>query len=190
MTLSRLAAAVPTPDDTAWYDVIGKFKSAVAKFQAEYATLQSINIDPVKYPDLSKMQLDLLRSGNTIKETIRSITGAVDSAWSWIKSTFGFDGLHQMAQINGLGIAPLIPIAVVVGAVAAMVKWGLEFAAFYMKLEYAKSLAAQGLSPVQINEAMKAQESSKPLFDFSGISKVAMFGIAGFIGYQVWKNWK
>lgn len=189
MNFQRLGEIAPTPDDLAWYDVIGKFKRYVNDFMQQYNTLQNTHIDSVKYPELSKTQIELLKRGTGIKGQIQSITGAIDSAWGWLKDTFGFDGVRDMdRQMGSMGIPVLIPIAVVVAAITAITKWGLDYTKFYQKLQYAKKLQQDGYAPTQINEMVSTVGKGTSLFDFGTLGPIAFIGVAGVLGYMVLKK--
>ena len=167
MNLSQLTDILPTPDDSAWYDVIIKFKNYTTKFTENYNRLKTINIDPSRYPALADEQLELLKRGTTVKANINKITNTIDDAWTWLKSKFGFDGLNDVATLShGLGFVPLIPIAVVAGSVTLLVKWILDYSEFVKRYDYATELEQKGYSTTQINELMTGITQEKPLIDF------------------------
>lgn len=184
MNLSRLASLAPTPDDTAWYDVIGRFKNYAQEFENRYRNLQSKHIDAAKYPELANDQLDLLRRGTEVKSTIQSITGAVDDAWSWLKNTFGFDGIRQMdTQMGTMGIPIVIPIAVVSGAVALIYKWNLNSDEFEKRYAFMRDMEAKGYSARQIRDMMEGLTTSKPLINFGGSTTLLIIGGLGLLAY-------
>ena len=188
MNLSMLSNALPTPDnDVVWYDVISKFKNYATKFASQYNELKNTGIDPDKYPELADEQLDLLRRGNSIQNSIREITGQVDSTWTWLKSQFGFSGLADVSNLTpGLGFVPLIPLAVVAGSVALIAKWIFDYNEFSTKLSEVKRLEQKGYSSVQASEIVDKLFGDKGIF--SDIGKALPYIAVGGIGLLLYMN--
>lgn len=181
MRMDQLASLLPTPDDErAWYDVIGKFHDYTAKFWTAYNQLKSTHIDAAKYPELSELQLDLLRRASEVRMTIQNITGSIDGAWTWLKSKFGFNGLADAAYQTGLGALPLIPIAAVVGAVTLITKWLLDFDTFNKKLAEVKRLEAKGYSSAQASEIVEKTYGGS-FFNLGNVGTVAVVGVVGLL---------
>lgn len=184
MNLGTLRDTLPTPDDAAWYDVITKFKNYAAKFASNYNELKSVDIDAGKYPELSKLQLDLLRRGLTVKATIQSVMGAVDNAWTWLKGQFGFEGVRELGSLStGLGVVPLVPIAVVVAAVALIAKWLMDYNSFKTRLTEVKRLEAKGYSSDQAANIVDKIYSDKSLFNLGQAIPVVFIGGLALFAY-------
>lgn len=179
MNYDRLLSALPTPsDETAWYDVIGQFKNKAAEFTQWYNTISGIKIDPVLYPELIAEKRELLTRGDSIKEKITYITGKVDEAWNWLTSNFGLSGYEMEEQLEdtGLGLLPIVPIAVVVGAVALIVKWCLDAKRFADKIKLMGNLRRQGYSPDKATEIIKDLENKTAIFNFGSALPVVLIG--------------
>jgi len=145
---------IPTPaDERAWYDVIGKFRDKAQEFTQAYNKLLSVKGEASATRATAKEYNDLIARGKKIKSNVQSITSKIDGAWAWLKSNFGFDGIEEannMARINGLGVLPIIPIAVVGGSIALLGKWVSDAYIFMEKLKESKRLQMEkGLTPEQ-----------------------------------------
>lgn len=70
-------------------------------------------------------------------EYVAPFTGA------WIETVFGDD----KEGLKGLGVLPLVPVAVAVTAIAAMGKWGRDVYLFDRRLTEVKRLEDTGISP-------------------------------------------
>jgi len=105
----------------------------------------------VNYPDLLEEWNSLKSYADKVRSTIDYITGAVDSATQWVGKLFGIPPSTQ------LGALPLIPVAAITAAVAA-ITWSVsEMIKFNQKVNLIKSGAAPGSilddSPTVIGEA-------------------------------------
>lgn len=118
--------------------LIDKFKSAALNFKQRLDNLSRRKADVSKYPALQADYAALMKRGQFIKSTIESVTRTVDKVTSF------FSGL---GEIKGLSVVPLLPIAVIAGAVAAITKWGTDAYTFSVKLDEIKRLEATGMSP-------------------------------------------
>lgn len=103
-----------------WYDVTGKLKDKAKEFQVAYEKLTGSASAVEKNPALKAERVALLNKGNIIRTKVLEITGSIDSAYTWLKSSVGLSGL---SQDSGLGILPMIPIAIAAASVAAMTKF-------------------------------------------------------------------
>lgn len=162
--------------------LVDKFKSKVANFSDMLANLQSRKIDAAKYPDLAQQQSDLLSRGNIIRRTIQALTDAVDRVFSFFKGVAGMDGL---------GIVPLLPIAAITVAVAAITKWTTDAYEFSKRLDAISSLEAQGYDPVRAGQIVNQQMPTSSIFGglggFGGL--IPWIAVAGVV-FFIWKGGK
>ena len=115
-----------------WYDVIGKFRANAAQFAASYTALLNSESVARKNPALYSEWKALKSKADGVKATVQKVTGAVDTAARWLKENLG------------LGVFPaLIPVAVVVSAVAAMTYVIADISKFLMKAKQFEQVAAQ-----------------------------------------------
>lgn len=165
MNLGFLRAVTPTPETAEWYNVVAKFKQYANEFTANYSKLQSININPAEFPELADEQFNLLKSGAKVKSTIQEVTGAINRAWDWIKSSTG---------LSELGF--LLPLAGVIAGIAALTKFGGDFASFWKRYSYSRELLDKGYSPTQVNNIMKGITQNESLFNMGQTLPIVFIG--------------
>lgn len=90
-----------------------RLKTAAAQFQTIYAQFVAI---PVKYR--SNNWQSIYSQANTVKNTISAFTGAIDTAYNWLRSAFGLQGLGQLGLI--VPAVPWLSVAAVGAAVTAI----------------------------------------------------------------------
>jgi len=140
-----------------WYDVIGKFRANAAQFVASYKALINseavVKRDPVLYAEWRA----LVSKAEAVKAKVSQLTGAVDTAAAWLKTNLG------------LGVFPaLIPVAVVVAAVASMTYIIADIAKFLTKARQFEALSAQ-IGPERAAAAVQ-QAAGSGLFSSIGAS--------------------
>lgn len=125
-------------DQTEWYDVWGKLKSAAADLDSAVAELQSRRSYAMSRPELAadyNSQMSDIESARSrvtwLRDTIRSVLGA-----------FG-------VQLDGLGFVPLIPIAVVTAGVAYIANLAASAWSLTKRIDEQQRLEAQGMTPQQ-----------------------------------------
>lgn len=101
--------------------------------------------------ELAKEKAILLKYANYIKKGVESIFGTIDEL-----------------QNIGLGIAPLIPLAVIGASLAAIYKWNRDYAALKIKIKEQKRLEARGVDPLT---ASKIIASKRPPSFTLGLTK-------------------
>lgn len=154
-----MAETVATEQEKiAWYNVIGQFRRKVAEFEAMLAKLQSQKPIAAKDPALADEYSALMNKATALQEKIKQIRDATSDAIDWIKGVFGFDGL---------GIVPLIPIAVVAGAIAAIGYWIKDAYEFSKKLEKVEQLEKQGMPTGQAIDTANKLTSGPSIFGIS-----------------------
>lgn len=90
-----------------------RLKTAAAQFQNIYSQFIAI---PVKYR--SNNWQSVYNQANTVKNTISAFTGAIDTAYNWLRSAFGLQGLGQLGII--IPAVPWLSVAAVGAAVTAI----------------------------------------------------------------------
>lgn len=158
--------------------LVDKFKSKVANFTELLSNLQNREIDAARYPDLSATRDELTSRGSTIKNMITSITGTIDKVFGFFRGITGMDGL---------GIVPLLPIAAITIAVAAITKWTTDAYEFSKRVDAIQALEAKGYDPVKAGQIVNQQfPTSSLLGNFGSISSlIPWIAIAGVIFYVI-----
>lgn len=165
-----------------WMQTITSFKDKAKEFQILFDEISNARI-----PDWLKTQYnDIITRGNKIRLTVVKTTDAVNMAWNYIKNFFGFDGFSEaetIANNNGLGALPLIPIAVIAGAVTLMSKWIKDAVVLATKLREIKKLQIEeGLSFDQASKRIQSLTKPAPLF---GIDMSKLIPVVG-VGALFW----
>lgn len=155
--------------------LVEKFKSKVANFLQRYDNLQTQQIDARKYPDIARQRTELLSRGRVLHVTIKTVSTMIDK----VMRLFGGSGL------NGLAVVPLLPIAAISIAVAAITKWGTDAYEFTRRLDAIKDLEAKGYDPVRAGQIVN-QQFPPTSFNFGSISTLLPWlAVAGIIFYAV-----
>lgn len=113
---------------------------------------------PVTGP-LAEEKKRLLSKAKWIKDTIEGVLGTVDEL-----------------EGAGLGILPLIPVAVIGAAAAAIYKWTLDYKTFTDKVAAQKDLIAKGASPMQAAQMVAKLDEGTSLINLKGLLPVVLIG--------------
>ena len=106
----------------------------------------------------------------------------MDETWSWLKSQIGLDGLTTLSNEPGLGVVPLIPIAVIGGSLALMGKWIFDSKKFVGKIEEVKRLERKGYSSEQAVNMVEKLLGEKSLINLGKIMPIILIvGIGALI---------
>lgn len=154
--------------------LVEKFKSKVDNFTEALDSVRSRNIDNAKYPDIAAQRNALLTRGGILQRTITSITGLVDKVMAFFSGT----------GLNGLGIIPLLPLAAISIAVAAITKWTTDAYELSKRMDAIQALEAKGYDPVRAGQIVN-QQIPRNNFSFGGIGSlmpwVAVAGVVFFV---------
>lgn len=127
-----------------WYNLVGQFKLRANEFMRIWRSLQSQASVVARFPPLQTEYSGLNNRAGIIKSMIEKVTRTVDNIMGWFRSVFGLGGIDTL---EGLGILPLLPIAVIVGALTMISKWVADVYIFNKKLAEQVRLERTGLSP-------------------------------------------
>lgn len=162
--------------------LVESFKSKVANFTEMLDNLRTRQIDAVKYPDLASKRNNLISRGGVISRTIAAITGAVDRVFTFFKGVVGMDGM---------GIVPLLPIAAITVAVAAITKWTTDAYEFNRRLDAIKDLEAKGYPPERAGQIVNQQLPSTSIFSgFGGLGSLLPWVAVAGVVFFIWKGGK
>jgi len=151
-----MAETVATEQEKiAWYNVIGQFRQKVAEFEAMLEKLKSQKQIAASDPELAQEYSGLMNKAVALQDKIRQIRDATSDAIDWIKGVFGFDGL---------GIVPLIPIAVVSASIATIGYWIKDAYEFSKKLEKVEQLEKQGMPTRQAIDTANRMTTGPSIF--------------------------
>ncbi len=181
-SINYLKTALNSAGDTVqswsqeWTNTVANFKTKAKQFVSDYEQLKSREKLAQSDPALANEYESLMSKGNWIYDTIISIARKID-----------FIGDNQ--TMNSLGALPLIPIAVIVGAIAAMTAWLADAYTMKQKLDSIERLQAGGADAVDIADAINNKGS---LINVKGapIQSLLILGVAGFALYAFWPQLK
>lgn len=202
-SMSALQSAMTSASTTAqdWSQSWDQAKNALiqkaAEFTQLYNRLRSQAAVANSDPQLSAEYQALMAKGDYIKSTVSSITQSFDSGANWfsnqlssLKNMIGLDGvpkagLGSLMRLNGLGILPLIPIAVIVAATSAIVYWLTDAYTMKNKLDLAEKVHATG------GDIDSVLNSGTFGGGFAGLSKnLVIIAAAGAAIYFLWPKLK
>lgn len=131
--------------DFEWLREVETLKEKAREFINVFSRLQTL--EPVAFSDPAAAQKyrSLMDRGVAIRDRISYITGLIDHAFEWFNSN-GSSPPETVASLQGLGVLG-VGVAVIAGAVAAVVVWLTDAYVQVRELETAESLIAQNVSP-------------------------------------------
>lgn len=161
--------------------LIERFKSKVLNFTEQFNNLKNRRIDSKRYPDLAREQSELIKKGGIVNNTISALTGAVDKVYSFFKGVTGMDGL---------GVLPLLPVAAISIAVAAITKWTTDAYEFNKRVDAIQALEAKGYSPEKAGQIV-SQQFYRPslLSSITGPSMLPILAVVGVL-FFLWRGGK
>ena len=155
--------------------LIERFKSRVINFKEALDNLNKRRQLASRFPDM-KIEYDaVMKRGALLKSTISAVTSAVDKVLAFFKGVTGMDGL---------GIAPLLPIAAISLAIAGIAKWTTDAYQLSKRLDAVAALEAKGYSPERASAIVSAQF---PAGIFDRLSNLMPWLAAGAVLYFVWR---
>lgn len=173
-----------TPEqETAWYDVVGKFRNAAADYDRAISTAQSYADVAAESPDLKAQYDSAMSTYETLKEKIASVQQSIASAMGWFRNLFSAaEPAMRGSGLRGLGILPLVPIALVSATLAVVAYEAKQVWTLNAKLSAAADLRRQGVPPAQAAEMVATITGESP--DSGGI--VGMLIGGGNVKRLVW----
>lgn len=187
-------------DNTAWYDLIGKWRAAVQNFQTNYQLVASPQdaAAAATDPDLQAKYQAVLADAQTVNQKIQDIdaalsdvqawlSGAWDTVKGWWESVSG--GVSQLfgysprvipgraVQLGGLGVVWLIPLSVVAAGIAYVAGKAMDLYQTHQQLAAVQTYVNQGYTPAQAAAAVAQAAPAGGLF--SGISDTVKWVVGG-----------
>ena len=160
-----------------WNRAMSEAKSKASEFLSVFTKLKSKSETAKKIPGLESDFNSLIEKGEIIKTTIEKVLGN-----------------GSLPVSNHMGFAlPLIPIALVLSAIAAISAWLAPAYVMLRKLEVAEKLISKGENPDKVLRVIESGESNiiKDTGNtVSNITKLVGLTIGGFILYRSWPKIK
>lgn len=129
---------------SAEYDAaVQTWRARVAEFQAQMETFMSNQADAVAL-GFGEEWNQLYSRAAAIQSTLTGIADGLSSVYSWVKNVFG---------LAGLGVVPLVPVAIITGSIATLVYFINQLYQFNQKIAYAKSMNYTARETAEILDA-------------------------------------
>lgn len=151
-----------------WQNQVDTFKQKAREFIALFTELKGKE-DALKNADdeTKKRYEKLMSRGDWIFKTIQSIASKID----WAINSFSGIGM------GGMGILPVVPIAVIAGALAVITAWLSDAYSLNKKLDTIKELEAKGHSADDIRDLVHGAPLINIGGNLSGLLMPAVIGI-------------
>jgi len=169
--------------DTNDVSLLNRFKAKANEFMNALDRLNNIGEVP---PNLAEEFSYLTTTAEVVSGTIQTITGTVDSVTGFFSDFFAFDGVAATRDyINnkpaqGMGLIPLIPVAMIAGAIAAMSKFIADVYVFERKITEQKRLEATGMKPEQAAQIVDKISGQGVIQQLQGLAKPVGFALSLF----------
>lgn len=138
-------------------ELIDTFKNKARIWAKDLKKLESI---PAKGA-LRTRKNALLRTGQLIRRSVEAVFGTLDTL-----------------ETNGMGLVPLIPVAAIGIAIAAMYKWTLDYWEFGKLFDEQLRLEQAGMDPLAASTII-AKKSDQPWINFDTKTMLPIALIAG-----------
>lgn len=158
----------PTPQ---WWNVVARFRQQARRFWEQYERLKNIDVSGLPQ-NLRDEYYRLISRFEKTRETVENVTNSIDTFIGWFKGWFGMEGTSSLRE---LGALPLVPVAVIGGAIAVMSKIVTDTVEFYKKVDIYEQAVAQGATPGQAADAVSRVQGGF----FANVGNLAPVLIAG-----------
>lgn len=133
-------------DKEEWLNAVANLRAKAAEFQALREQVLESFVIAKEYPSLLREYESLIFKSTIIENTIKSVTKGIDVIFGMFNTVF------NDSEVDGLGIVPLVPVAVILSAVAAITYWINSSVKYLNKIKEIKRIENQGYS---VEEAYK-----------------------------------
>lgn len=160
-----------------WQNAVDNFKAKAKQFVSSYENLSSKKAVAEANPNIADDYNSLMGRGSWIYNMVASVARKID-----------FIGSSE-STLNGMGALPLIPIAVIVGAVAAMTAWLSDAYIMTQKINAIEAAQSSGKDTAPLENVIGGGNS---LIDIKAapVSSLILLGGLGLIIYLVWPSVK
>lgn len=155
-----------------WQNAVDQFRVKARAFRDEYVNLQQMGQYAGADPELKKAYDSLMSKGSWIYNTIANLASKLDM--------MGGSGMAAM------GALPLIPVAVIMGALAAITAWMSDAYIMRQKLEYARDAINAGHTAGDIDTVTGG--NSLISIKGSGFQSLVLLGAVGAALYLVFNK--
>ena len=169
---------------------INKLKAKGLVFSQSYQTLIDDYPKIKNNPKLLKRWTTLKSYADKTKATIQAINNSVDKSVNWLKDVFGLNGtaLNGMDEVGAL---PLIPVAYILAAIAAMTYIINQIYQFHIDaVNYDKFLATKPTPQQVIDFNVDKNAAIAKTSVIGNLTDVVKYGVIAFGIYLAYKAFK
>ncbi len=172
--------------------LLNRFKVKAGEFMDALNKLNSFTDVP---PNLEEEFSYLRTTADVVGGTISTITGTVDSVTGFFSDFFSFDGVAATREyidnkpVAGMGLIPLIPIAMISGALAAMTKFISDVYVFERKITEQKRLVSTGVSEQDAAQIVDKIAGQGIITQLQGLAKPVGFALGLFFLSRIVKGY-
>lgn len=131
-------------EEEKWLNAVNVLQQKAGNFNQLFNRVLNSERTATVTPNLYNEYTGLVDRGRTIKNTISTTTSAIDTVYGFVTEALG---KKQADSLSGLGFIPLIPIAIITGAIAAITYWINDAVKYLDKTAQVESLTRQGVTP-------------------------------------------
>lgn len=129
-----------------WSASVNDLRNKANEFVTVFAKLKKIQANPnLSAAELTKVNA-IIKRGETVKSTVGTLTKSIDG----IANILPRNLLSGVVKSGNLGILPLIPIAAITAAIAAMTVWLSDAYVEVERLELAEKVRIDGGNPASV----------------------------------------
>lgn len=164
--------------------LLQRFKNKAEEFMTAVGRLDQIGHVP---PNLVAEYNALQGQASIVKNSISWITETVDTVTGFFSDVFQFDGVDAVRSYinnespNTLGFAPLIPVAVISGALAAMGKFISDVYLFERKVTEQQRLVAKGMPEDEAADVVSQITGKGITANLADMAKPVAFALGAFV---------
>lgn len=166
--------------------------------EAEYADAGYIDTFKMKAREWWSVvsRLKTMAVPASLESERRRLVGLAESVKDAIKKVTSISDSLAIPGLSGMGALPLVPIAAVGAALAAISWWSSQYVAFRKKMaeyQYQQDLVAQGVDPIKAAQLAKEQaaageEPTGPLALLLKNWQLVALGVGAFFVYRMMKK--
>lgn len=167
-----------------WDKTVNEFRAHIAEFTLNYNNLLAYQGELSNFaPEIQQEYQQLMGRGDTIRNTIETVTQKINEAANWISETFGIGSANQ------LGLAQFLPFAVVAGSITLITKWIKDAIELQTRFSELRRLQGEGMSADQAANVVSKTAGAGWFSNFKGalmpIIPIMVLGIAFYFGPQI-----
>jgi len=166
--------------EVSFSQAIDALKANGARFANVYREFMNAESYAKTNPQFYARWRDIKSKADTVKNTVMYINQKVEGAFSWFSNTFGLNGLETVQQTNGLGLLPLVPVAYVLAASAAVIG-AISLMTNFLGDIYEYKRKADLVESGQANSDILNQENPNSFgYQISGVMKFGLILVAAY----------